>query len=517
MPTGRDGRLVCSELSKVGVFADLVEDCEHLCREVGAGAGAVLIAAEALLDGAVDQLEGTLKKQPVWSDLPMVVFAANSSNAEELVNTLGGRFNATIIERPIRITLLVSAVRGALRARQRQYQTRDLLRQLEEADKQKDLFLATLSHELRTPLNSILGWIQILRSQSEHIDLAHALDVIERNAKSQSEMISDILFVSRIITGKLELEFEPIRVSDIVKRVIDVISPTAAAKNIKINFENRKEVIYIDADPERLSQVFLNLLSNAVKFTRQDGQIDVIVEHNGPNIEIEIRDNGLGIGAEFLPFIFERFRQADSTYTRRAGGLGLGLAIVRHLVELHGGTVRAESRGTNQGSSFIVSLPIAVNEHENQGWLHSAARSGQNNGDAQSLEGVSVVLVEDDPDSSDMLATVLTCQGAKVVTANSAQEGLEKIRITKPDILISDVGLPREDGYDLIRKVRQLAREDGGTVPAIALTGYVSHQDRSAAIAAGFQEHVPKPLDIENLVKLVARLTSLRAAGGEGR
>jgi signal transduction histidine kinase/ActR/RegA family two-component response regulator len=510
MPTGRDGLLVCSTLSRAGVFSYAVENCQDLGREIRAGVGAVLIAEEALLEGAVEQLQETLKEQPVWSDLPVIVFAAGSSGAEKLVNSLGSRFNATVVERPIRITLLVSAVRGALRARERQYQTRDLLEQLEEADKQKDLFLATLSHELRTPLNSMLGWIQILRSQADHIDVEHALDVIERNAKSQSEMISDILFVSRIITGKLELELEPIRVSEIVQRVIDVIGPTAAAKDITLNFENRKEVIYIDADPERLSQVFLNLLSNAVKFTSEGGRIDVVVERQGSNIEIEIRDNGQGIGAEFLPYIFERFRQADNTYTRRTGGLGLGLAIVRHLVELHGGTVHAKSSGVGRGSSFVVSLPIALKEQENEGWLRMSARRQPQNGRGYSLKDITIVLVEDDPDSSDMLVTVLTHQGATVVTASSAQEGLEKVRLAKPDILISDVGLPQEDGYDLIRKVRQLPPGEGGAVPAIALTGYVSHQDRSAAIAAGFQEHVPKPLDVEYLIESIARLAAPR-------
>ena len=508
MPTGRDGTLVCAALTKAGVNCHPVDSCEDLCKEAGAGAGAIMIAEEALLDGAVEQLERTFRSQPIWSDLPMIVFSAGSTNALNLLDSLGSKFNATIVERPIRITMLISAVRGVLRARQRQYQTRDLLEQLEAVDKQKDLFLATLSHELRTPLNSIVGWIQILRGQSDHVDRDHALDVIERNAKSQAEMISDILFVSRVITGRLELDLEPLRVSEVVKNVIDVIRPSASAKHITLDFENRKEPVYIDADSERLSQVFLNLLSNAVKFTREGGRIEVIVERKDSDIQIEVRDSGRGIDPEFLPYIFERFRQADNTYSRRTGGLGLGLAIVRHLVELHGGTVRAESAGEDRGASFFVTLPVADEGRIDKSIRPSGVGSSLKNGHVPSLKGIKVLLVEDDPDSSDMLVTALTYHGATVTAAPSASEGLEKLREVRPAVVISDVGLPNEDGYDLIRKVRSLPAHEGGATPAIALTGYVSQQDRSTAITAGFQEHIPKPVDVDNLIDLIGRLAS---------
>ena len=256
--------------------------------------------------------------------------------------------------------MLISAVHGALRARERQYQSRNLLNQLAESDHQKDLFLATLSHELRTPLNSMLGWIKLLRSKSDSpIDLTRGLDVIERNARTQSKVISDILFVSRVITGKLELDLETVDLLAITQTAIDIIMPSIEAKHINLQTSFDSHIKPVTGDADRLQQVFLNLLSNAVKFTPPHGKIDVRVTGNDSNIEIEIADSGQGIKPEFIQFVFERFRQADSSYTREVGGLGLGLAIVRHLVELHGGTVDVRSDGENRGAMFTVKIPVS--------------------------------------------------------------------------------------------------------------------------------------------------------------
>jgi signal transduction histidine kinase len=283
----------------------------------------------------VERLSELFNEQPLWSDLPIVLFAGNAQNAETLAATVGAQFNATIVERPIRIPILVSTVRGALRARARQYQSRDLLHQLEESDRQKDLFLATLSHELRTPLNSILGWIQMLNHEEtrKRVDEKHALSVIERNARAQSEMISDILFVSRIITGKLKLNSKPTDIVPVVQTAIDILRPALNAKEIQLNVSFDSGLPLINGDADRLQQVFWNLLSNAIKFTSNNGHIDVLITDEKSNVEIKISDSGQGIKPEFLPFVFERFRQADNSYTRQFGGLGLGLAIVRHLVE----------------------------------------------------------------------------------------------------------------------------------------------------------------------------------------
>ena len=358
MPTGRDASLVCVSLENAGIEARACADADVLEKAIDSGAGAVLLAEEALQNGTFETLVETLNRQPVWSDIPVVLFAGSAQNAETLLEIVGTRLNATIVERPIRITMLVSAVRGALRAREKQYQTRDLLNQLEESDRQKDLFLATLSHELRTPLNSMLGWIRLLREeQRSPVDTNHALDVIERNARAQTEIISDILFVSRVITGKLELNIGEVDLTSVIETAIDTVRPSASAKEIRISTLFSAGVNQINGDADRLQQVFLNLLSNAIKFTPQRGLVEVRVSRTASNINVEIIDSGQGIKPEFLPFVFERFRQADNSYTRQVGGLGLGLAIVRHLVELHGGTVSAESEGENRGAMITVKLP----------------------------------------------------------------------------------------------------------------------------------------------------------------
>ena len=507
MPTGRDAELVRSTLQGVGIDARACEKFDELIASIPKGAGALLLAEEAVEPQALDQLIKALETQPVWSDLPVIVFSSHNRNAEFLSETLGGRINVTIVERPIRITMLVSAVRGALRARQRQYQARDLLDQLEEADKQKDLFLATLSHELRTPLNSIVGWIQILRTRKlDPADVERAIEVIERNAKGQSEMISDILFVSRIITGKLEIKHEPIDVGNIVDLAVEMIRPSADAKNILLSVDSSEyEPVPVEGDSERLQQVFLNLLTNAVKFTPEEGRVDIGLKREGSNVTIQVSDSGQGIDRQFLPYVFERFRQADSTYTRRIGGLGLGLAIVRHLVELHGGSVAVYSAGKDQGSIFKISLPVA--DSKLLARTNGGSRTPVISQEIQrKIKGMKILLVEDDKDSREMLEMVLALYGVDVESAESAREAYEKIRAAPPEVLVSDIGLPGEDGYDLIRKVRILPSKAGGDVPAIALTGYVSVQDRNLALDAGFQDHVPKPVNPNLLLELLVKL-----------
>lgn len=511
MPTGRDATLVCATLENAGIEAQACADANKVEAEISAGAGAVLIAEEALQNGTLERLIEHLNRQPIWSDVPVVLFAANARNSEKLLGTVGTRLNATIVERPIHITMLVSAARGALRARQRQYQARDLLDELKQADRQKDLFLATLSHELRTPLNSMLGWIKLLRSESDNrVDLNHGLGVIERNAKAQAEMISDILFVSRIITGKLELKTETIDLISVLQAALDSVRPSVAAKEIQLTTNFASSAARVEGDADRLQQAFLNLLSNAIKFTPKGGRIDVRTKIKNSFLEIEICDSGQGIKPEFLPFVFERFRQADNSYTRQVGGLGLGLAIVRHLIELHGGTVSVMSNGENRGASFTVALPISAHLELRTASEETTIESNQPHKD--SLDGVRVLLVEDDVDSREMLEVMFAQFNMKITAVGSAAEAFASIRHAPPDILISDVGLPGEDGYELIGKIRRLAPGEGGLVPAIALTGYASLQDRETALEAGFQEHMTKPLNIDNLVELVKNLAANETA-----
>jgi signal transduction histidine kinase/ActR/RegA family two-component response regulator len=507
MPTGRDGLLVCDMLRGLGIDACACAALEEFKLELQRGVGAVLIAEEALANGAREYIAEMSRDEPVWSDIPIVLFAGSGKSAEHLLATIGSRFNATIVERPIRITMLVSAVRGALRARQRQYETRDLLTQLEQTDKQKDLFLATLSHELRTPLNSILGWVQMMRGNSgESVDMERALEVIERNAKTQSELISDILFISRVITGKLELNTRPISITDVVRSALDVVRPAAQEKDIKLSFAFETMALDINGDFDRLQQVFWNLLSNAVKFTPEHGKVEVGIGISEKNVIIEIRDSGRGIDPEFLPYVFERFRQADNTYSRNVGGLGLGLAIVKHLVELHGGNVSAKSEGIDRGAVFTVALPALTQKTDTAEQAINTNAAAAPETDMKSLDGVRILLVEDDADSREMLAASFSLYGFKTITAGSAAEALEVFRSFQPDLMVSDVGLPGEDGYSLMRKIRALPRQRDVIMPAIALTGYVSIQDQITAREAGYQEHLAKPVDIDELADLIFKL-----------
>jgi signal transduction histidine kinase/CheY-like chemotaxis protein len=507
MPTGRDATLVCATLKNSNISAEACADSDELKSEIEKGAGAVLLAEEALQNGTLEQLAEAFNSQPIWSDIPVVLFASSGQHAEALLETVGTRFNATIVERPIRITMLVSAVRGVLRARERQYQTRDLLNELEQADHQKDLFLATLSHELRTPLNSMLGWIQLLRGETgKQVDIKYGLDVIERNARAQAELISDILFVSQVITGKLTLNTKTVDLISVVRAAIDMVLPSVQAKKIQLHtlFDSGKN--QIKGDPDRLQQVFLNLFSNAIKFTPEYGSIEIKIRRIDSNVEIEVSDTGQGIKPEFLPYVFERFRQADSSFTRQAGGLGLGLAIVRHLVELHGGDVGVESEGENMGTTFKITIPVISEQEKEEFAQTNSGDLPEHSETGEMLKGISVLLVEDNEDSRDMLKIMFEQHGIKTTAVDSAAAALSAIEKIQPDILVSDVGLPGEDGYSLIRKVRLLSPEKGGAVPAVALTGYASLQDRTDALNSGYQEHLSKPVDIDKLIELVKSL-----------
>jgi CheY-like chemotaxis protein/two-component sensor histidine kinase len=328
-------------------------------------------------------------------------------------------------------------------------------------------------------------------------------------------MISDILFVSRIITGKLEIKHEPINLGEVIDAVVEMIRPSAEAKSLELTVESHGyEPVPVEGDAERLQQVFLNLLTNAVKFTPDGGKVDIGLRRAGSNVQIDVRDTGQGINPQFLPYVFERFRQADSTYTRRIGGLGLGLAIVRHLVELHGGTVSAHSEGKDQGSVFTITLPIADSKRFTP--VANGSRPTEISSElGKKVNGMSILLVEDDKDSRDMLEMVLSIYGVKVQSAETVAEAVAKLRTLRPDVLVSDIGLPREEGYDLMRKVRALPSGDGGDTPAIALTGYVSVQDRKLALDAGYQDHVPKPVNPNLLLELLVGMRSQRIRSAE--
>jgi len=386
-----------------------------------------------------------------------------------------------------------------------------LYQQAQEANRIKDEFLATVSHELRTPLNAMIGWIYLLHTgKLDEAAAARALETIRRNAYSQAQIVDDILDVSRIITGKLHLEARPVELHPVIEAALESVRPAAEAKAIQLQPLLDSRAGQVSGDPSRLQQVVWNLLSNAIKFTPRGGRVEVRLARVDSHLEIAVSDTGQGISPEFLPHVFERFRQADSSSTRAYGGLGLGLAIVRHLVELHGGTVHAESPGQGQGATFTVKLPLSPLRSSDYGLRNETAADAQSatyNSPSAILEGLRVLLVDDDANTLEILSAVLAECGAQLLTAASAAEALKSLPQWKPDILICDIGMPGEDGYSLISKVRALAPEFGGQLPAVALTAYARAEDRRRALQAGFQIHVPKPVEPAELVTVVASLT----------
>ena len=381
------------------------------------------------------------------------------------------------------------------------------------ANRAKDEFLATASHELRTPLNAILGWVRMMGDgRLDQNNFSRGLEIIERNAVAQVQLIEDILDGSRIITGKLHLEVSSIDLVAVVRAAVDAVRPAATAKNITLVLDLDAASARIHGDPDRLQQVVWNLVNNALKFTPKGGRIEVRLSRVGTSTELCVKDNGRGIASDFLPHVFERFRQADGTTTRRAGGLGLGLALVRHLVEAHGGSVRAESAGEGQGAAFSVTLPVQAVFPELLETVRPPASVEQEKRRAapKALDGVTVLAVDDEPDARDLVATLLSSQGAEVLVAASVDSALQLLETNTPDVLVSDIGMPDKDGYTLIRSIRAL-RSDASRIRAIALTAYARQEDRRRALEAGFDAYVSKPVEPGVLVQLVVDMAKQRS------
>ncbi len=388
----------------------------------------------------------------------------------------------------------------------------------------KDEFLATLSHELRTPLNAILGWAQILRSGGgggggldEHV--AEGLDVIERNARVQTQLIEDLLDMSRIVSGKVRLDVQRVDLQDVVKAAVASVRHSADQKGIRLQVVLDPLAGPVRGDPNRLQQCFWNLLSNAIKFTPKGGKVQVGLERVNSHLEVCVTDTGQGIRPEFLPHVFERFRQADASTTRRHGGLGLGLSIVKNLVELHGGKVRAKSAGEGQGATFCIELPVVVVHPPDDGAARAHPRAGGLTGgcagtmdaaDHPPLGGITVLAVDDEPDARHLIKRVLEDCGARVLLAASAADGLEVVQRERPDMIVSDIGMPDVDGYAFIRQVRALPPDAGGRTPAAALTAFARSEDRTRALRAGYQSHVAKPVEPAELTAVVASLATRR-------
>jgi signal transduction histidine kinase/CheY-like chemotaxis protein len=377
----------------------------------------------------------------------------------------------------------------------------------EESNRLKDEFLATVSHELRTPLTAILGWSRLLEEGSLDNQLANqAIETIRRNAKAQARIVDDILDVSRIITGNLLFDLHPVELAPVIEVAINAVRPTADAKGVRIETKFESAPLVVSGDANRLQQVIWNLISNAVKFTENGGRVSLGLRRVKSSVEIKVADTGQGISPAFLPFVFDRFRQADSTTTRQHGGLGLGLAIARHLVEIHGGTIRAESPGTGKGATFTLRLPLldcggrgsvlGTTEVE----IPASPYQPQ-----QLLSGLRVLVVDDDVDTLELMATALASRQANVTAVSSAVDALIAIKAHRPDVLVSDIAMPDEDGYALIQKVRSLDRDDEQIIPAVAITAYAKDEDRERALSSGFQIYLPKPVELTELVSVIAR------------
>jgi signal transduction histidine kinase/DNA-binding response OmpR family regulator len=378
----------------------------------------------------------------------------------------------------------------------------------EEANRTKDEFLATLSHELRTPLSAILGWTHLVRTgKLDDAQMARALETIERNARSQSQLIDDLLDVSRIITGKLQIEQRPVELSMVIEAAMDAVRPAFEAKSINFETKLYSGSCYVLGDANRLQQIFWNLFSNAVKFTPQGGRVQVEVIRQPATVGISITDTGIGISPEFLPYIFDRFRQADGSTTRVHGGLGLGLAIVKHLVQLHQGEVDVESEGQNKGASFTIDLPLASPlsiANAASGASSMLTEDVRNLASAKILDGLRILVVDDEADSRELVTTILTRCGSDVKCSVSVEDAVKTFKDWEPDVLVSDIGMPNEDGYSLLQRLRKLKLKRGKRIPAIALTAYATDEDRAQALSAGFQMHVAKPIEPQVLVQSIA-------------
>ena len=404
---------------------------------------------------------------------------------------------------------LYDDVRRAGRERERLLAAERTARtEAERVSLMKDEFLATLSHELRTPLNAILGWAQLLTSHDiDEGELELGLETIERNARAQTRLIEDLLEMSRIVSGKVRLDVQPTDLVTVIDSAVEAIRFSADSKSVTVRTILDPLAAPVSGDPTRLQQIVWNLASNAVKFTPKGGKVEIRLARVNSHIELAVSDTGVGISPEFLPHVFERFRQADSSTTRKHAGLGIGLSIAKQLTELHGGTLRAQSKGTGEGSTFILSLPLAPIRDAASGEHPASRRDTKVHFEPVELDGISVLVVDDDADSRDYIARILKQSGANVAIAASADEAFDIVKHRRPDVIVSDVGMPDKDGYDFIREVRSLPQSAGGATPAIALTAFARSEDRTRAMLAGYQVHVSKPIEAPELIATVGSLT----------
>ena len=502
-PTGRDAILAAQILGDMGMPCRACTDEGDLCREIGEGAAVAILAEEALHPWTVNALLNALGRQGPWSDLPLIVFTRGERSSESILEALGPLGNATLLERPVRISTLVSAVKAGMRARRRQYEVRDLLVRQAEADRRKDEFLAMLGHELRNPLAAIRNALWLLEETGSGGELeTRQRNVIDRQTHHLVRMVDDLLDVSRVTRGKISLQHQAVDLGDLVRRCLVELGMGRLAEAHELTLDLRTEPVCVEGDPVRLEQVVCNLIHNAVKYTPRGGSVSVSVEEEDGQALIRVRDTGLGITADMLGKIFEPFTQVESSRKRSEGGLGLGLPLVRSLVELHGGTVEASSPGRGLGSEFVVRLPLhalgaeamAADPRENPCGMPYAEEKPR----------LRILVVEDNHDGRESLRDLLELWGYEVETAANGPEGVDAALHSLPDVALVDIGLPGLDGNEVAQRIRAVL--DGDAMVLIAMTGYGQPEDRRRAIQAGFDAYLVKPVDPGELARILREL-----------
>ena len=509
-PTGRDALLACDLLAQAGLESLACTDETELCRGIEEGAAVAVLAEEALHPWTVHSLLGALSRQGPWSDLPLIVFTRGQRSSESVLEALGPLGNATILERPVRVSTLVSAVKAGMRARRRQYEVRDLLRRQADAERRKDEFLAMLGHELRNPLAAIRNAIWILEEagSADYQDVRQR-EVIERQTHHLVRMVDDLLDVSRVTLGKIGLHIQPVDLQSVAERCLNELGMRRLAESHELSLTVETEPTLVQGDPVRLEQVVCNLLHNAVKYTPRGGAIEVRVGCVGVEdgeAVVRVRDTGLGISEDMLARIFEPFTQVESSRKRSEGGLGLGLPLVRSLVELHGGTVEAHSRGHGQGSEFVVRLPLLTSLGDAVGIPVPDGLPAGGDDPAFEDEPLRILVVEDNRDGRESLRDLLEIWGHEVELAENGPDGVRQALASQPAVALIDIGLPGLDGNEVAQRIR--AALDGDRMALVAMTGYGQPEDRRRALQAGFDAYLVKPVDPEELARTLRDVTA---------
>jgi signal transduction histidine kinase/ActR/RegA family two-component response regulator len=503
-PIGRDADLMCSKLQAAGMECEVRKDVSGVAEGVAAGVGAILVTEEALTPEGARELTRVLSQQPAWSEIPLMILSGSLSleNNTHSLDSILHRTNVTLIDRPVRIRSLISTAQSVLRARERQYDVRDLMVQLEERIHERDRFLAVLGHELRNPLGAILLGAQMTDDDGRLP--ADQAQLIERQSRHLTRLVNDLLDLSRVAAGKIVLKRQTLDLLDLVKQSVHTITPALQMQRIQLAVKLCDPPVLVYADPVRVEQIVTNILGNAIKYTPENGHVTLVVSCDGEHAIIRVTDDGVGIAPERIGGIFELFAQAENAIGRAQGGMGIGLALVRNLVELHEGEVEAKSDGVGRGSEFAVRMPLATEEQRRD--AASFARPEATNTPSATRK---VAIVEDNKDVRDLLRLKLHRLGHEVFDAADGLEGVRVVLETKPDLALIDLGLPGIDGYEVARQVRE---QVGAGVILVAVSGFGQPEDKRRAIEAGFDEHLTKPADVRDIENLLTRFQPRNSA-----